>query len=120
MVDNKTNDWSVGIKFVQFLKTSNLHSGNQRSPYSALFGCDAKVGLTTSSLPEEILKRMQSKEDLLTAFATSNAVPEENFSTETESATELEPTPGPSFVEPSIPTQSKPLAVFNRRDSDQV
>ena len=62
MADNNTNDWSVRIKFVQFLKNSSLHSGIQRSPYSALFGCDAKVGLTTSSLPEEILERCTVKE----------------------------------------------------------
>ena len=117
MADNNTNDWSVGIKFVQFLKNSSLHSGIQRSPFSALFGCDAKVGLTTSSLPEEILERMHSEEDLLTAFATSNAVPVENGSTETESATEVELTPGPSFLEPSIPTHDDSLQVFSSEET---
>ena len=43
MNDNDTNDWSVGIKFVQFYKNSSLHSGIKRTPYSAMFGCEAKV-----------------------------------------------------------------------------
>ncbi|XP_037772660.1 KRAB-A domain-containing protein 2-like [Penaeus monodon] len=45
MGDN-TTDWSTGIKFVQFQKNSSLHAGIRRSPYAAMFGCEAKVGLT--------------------------------------------------------------------------
>ena len=71
MGDNETNDWSVGLKFVQFQKNSSLHSGIQRSPYAAMFGCEAKVGLTSSSLPIELVERMQSEDDLLSALSTS-------------------------------------------------
>ncbi|XP_066971895.1 KRAB-A domain-containing protein 2-like [Macrobrachium rosenbergii] len=60
MGDNDTNDWSIGIKFVQFQKNSSFHSGIGRAPYTAMFGCDAKVGLATSSLPQEIIQRMQT------------------------------------------------------------
>ncbi|GFO16504.1 integrase core domain protein [Plakobranchus ocellatus] len=38
--------------------------GIQRSPYSALFGNEARVGLTTSTLPREILDNLESEEDL--------------------------------------------------------
>jgi len=69
MSDNQTNEWSVGIKFVQFYKNSSLHSGIKRAPYSAMFGCDVKVGLTSSSLPNEIIDRMQSVDDLASALA---------------------------------------------------
>ena len=51
------NDWSMGIKFVQFHKNSGLHAGIQCSPYAALFGFEAKVWLTTSSLPTEVVER---------------------------------------------------------------
>ena len=79
MGDNETNDWSVGLKFVQFQKNSSLHSGIQRSPYAAMFGCEAKVGLTSSSLPIELVERMQSEDDLLSALSTSQEpVPSDN------------------------------------------
>ena len=56
---------AVGIKFIQFQKNSSLHSGIKRSPYAAMFGCEAKVGLTSSPLPHEVLDRIQNEEDLL-------------------------------------------------------
>jgi len=31
----------------------------------AMFGCDAKVGLSSSTLPTEILSRLQSEDELL-------------------------------------------------------
>ena len=65
MADNDSEDWPTGIKFVQFQKNSALHSGIKCSPYSAMFGCEARVGLTTSSLPVEVIARMESEEDLL-------------------------------------------------------
>ncbi|XP_037787451.1 KRAB-A domain-containing protein 2-like [Penaeus monodon] len=65
MGDNNTTDWSIGIKFVQFQKNSSLHAGIRRSPYVAMFQCEAKVGLTSSSLPDEVIQRMQCVDDLL-------------------------------------------------------
>ena len=62
--DNDTEDWVAGIKFVQFHKNSSHHSGIKRSPYSALFGNEARVGLTSSTLPREILDSLESEEDL--------------------------------------------------------
>ncbi|XP_068242266.1 KRAB-A domain-containing protein 2-like [Palaemon carinicauda] len=72
MGDNDTNDWSIGIKFVQFQKNSSFHSGIGRAPYTAmLFGCDAKVDLATSSFPQEIIQRMQTEDDLLPSMPSS-------------------------------------------------
>ena len=39
MGDNNTNDWIVGIKFVNFMKHSAHHAGIQRSTGKAMFGC---------------------------------------------------------------------------------
>ena len=64
--DNNTTDWTVGLKFVQFQKNSSFHSGIQRSPFTALFGSDAKVGLTTSALPHDVIHRLQSEDDVTT------------------------------------------------------
>ncbi|KAI6652926.1 KRAB-A domain-containing protein 2-like [Oopsacas minuta] len=65
MSENNTQDWNIGIKFVQFQKNTPYHAGIKCSPYSALFGCDARTGLTSSSLPQEIIERMQSEDDLI-------------------------------------------------------
>ncbi|XP_068203020.1 KRAB-A domain-containing protein 2-like [Palaemon carinicauda] len=73
--DNVTNDWYVGIKFVQFLKNSTLHSGIKRGPYSAIFGCEAKVRLPSSSLPAEVIARLQSENDLVTAITGTQPPP---------------------------------------------
>ncbi|XP_022194657.2 KRAB-A domain-containing protein 2-like [Nilaparvata lugens] len=64
MQDEQTNHWSEGLKFVQLMKNRAFHSGIKRTPYEALFGCKVKVGLTTSSLPQEILDTILSEEDL--------------------------------------------------------
>ena len=86
MGDNSTADWSTGIKFVQFHKNSSLHSGIKRAPYAAMFGCDVKVGLTSSSLPTELIERMLSEDDLLSALA----------SPETQQASTSAPAPDPN------------------------
>ena len=64
--DNNTTDWTVGLKFVQLKKNSSFHSGIKRSPFTALFGSDAKVGLTTSDLPHDVIHRLQSEDDVTT------------------------------------------------------
>ncbi|XP_072377785.1 KRAB-A domain-containing protein 2-like [Diabrotica undecimpunctata] len=60
---SKTSQWSKGIKFIQFMKNRAYHSGISCSPYEALFGCKAKVGLKTS-LPAGTLTEIRSEEDL--------------------------------------------------------
>src|ERR1051325_6187702 len=67
--DNNCSDWPVGLKFVQFSKNSSFHSGNKQSPYMALFGSDPRVGLRSTALPNEILERMVSEDDLISAFS---------------------------------------------------
>ncbi|XP_008178550.1 KRAB-A domain-containing protein 2-like [Acyrthosiphon pisum] len=64
MKDNKTKKCSIGLKFVQFQKNSSHHRIIGRSPYKALFGCDPKVGLSTSNLPLEVIKKLTAEEDL--------------------------------------------------------
>ncbi|XP_041347825.1 uncharacterized protein LOC121367580 [Gigantopelta aegis] len=66
--DNNTTEWTVGLKFVQFQKNSSLHSGIKCSPFAALLGSGARTGLSSSSLPPEILHRLQSEDDLLAAI----------------------------------------------------
>ncbi|XP_047486820.1 uncharacterized protein LOC125037667 [Penaeus chinensis] len=39
------------------------------SPYSAMFGCEARVGLTFSPLPTEVVSRLESEDDLLAVMS---------------------------------------------------
>ncbi|XP_041367023.1 KRAB-A domain-containing protein 2-like [Gigantopelta aegis] len=81
MSDNDTRDWTV----VQFQKNSSHHTGIKRSPFAALFGADAKVGLTSSSLPQDVTARLQTEDDLLSAVSHPNPVE--------QSSEEAEPVP---------------------------
>ena len=62
MQDEKTDQWSEGLWSVQLMKNRALHSDIKRSPYEALFGCKVKVGLTTSSVPHDVLETLESKD----------------------------------------------------------
>ena len=64
--DNESTKWSIGIKFVQIQKNSALNKGIGRSPYEALFGKCATIGLTSETkIPKEILMTLEKEEDLL-------------------------------------------------------
>ncbi|CAH2321121.1 KRAB-A domain-containing 2-like [Pelobates cultripes] len=64
MADNQTNKWSEGVRFVQFMKNRAYHSAIKRSPYEAMFGCPAKVGLSSSIIPQSLLHSINTEEDL--------------------------------------------------------
>lgn len=64
MQDHECSNWSIGLKFVQFMKNRALHSGIKRAPYEAMFGCAPKVGLSSTLLPNEVLNAVTNEEDL--------------------------------------------------------
>jgi len=68
--DNKSTDWTTGLKFVQFMKNTSHHSGINQTPYKALFGCDPRSGLRSTTLPTEVLEKLVTEEDLEAAFGT--------------------------------------------------
>jgi hypothetical protein len=65
MRENNITSWKVGLKFVQFNKNNSHHSGINRTPYKAMFGSDAKMGLTSSPLPQKMLSTLSTEEDLV-------------------------------------------------------
>ncbi|XP_068209297.1 KRAB-A domain-containing protein 2-like [Palaemon carinicauda] len=68
MSDNNSTDWATGIIFVHFSKNSAYHAGIKRSPYAAMFGVNTRVGLMSTSLPQEIISCLQSEQDLITTL----------------------------------------------------
>lgn len=60
----KISHWSQGLRFVQLMKNRALHPAIKMSPYETLFGCEVKVGLSTSNLPKEIIDNLENEEQL--------------------------------------------------------
>ncbi|XP_026814091.1 LOW QUALITY PROTEIN: KRAB-A domain-containing protein 2-like [Rhopalosiphum maidis] len=76
LTDNKTNKWSEGLKFNQFMKNRSLHHGIKCSPYEAMFDTREKIGLKSTSLPENIIHKLKTDEDLETALNSINTTHE--------------------------------------------
>ena len=100
MTDNNTNDWTVGLKFTQ----QQNHAGINQTPYKALFGENPKVGLTSSSLPSEILERLQTEDDLL-AICGQQSTADEPKSTPARTD-EPQSTPARTDEPPSTPART--------------
>ena len=47
-----------------FRKTLATIRGIKRTPHKAMFGVETKVGLTSSSLPDEIISKISTGDDL--------------------------------------------------------
>ncbi|XP_060842993.1 KRAB-A domain-containing protein 2-like [Rhopalosiphum padi] len=63
LADNNSRKWSEGLKFVQFMKNRSFHHGTKRSPYEAMFGTHAKVGLKSTQIPTDLISTLKSEED---------------------------------------------------------
>ncbi|CAC5393701.1 unnamed protein product [Mytilus coruscus] len=85
MNDNDTQQWSEGLRFVQFQKNRSYHRAIDQSPYHTLFGSDPKIGLSSSSLPKELLPNLETEEDLEKVF---KEVSEENSEIEIDGTDE--------------------------------
>lgn len=108
--DNKSTDWSVGLKFVQFNKNTSYHTGIKQSPYLALFGGNPRVGLRSTALPTEILERMVSEDDLIAAF-NPHQTSDDASSTTSEGNTPSTSTTAAAFT-PTTPHASTSAAGF--------
>lgn len=91
MKDNQSTNWSEGLRYVQFMKNRSFHSGIKQSPYKAMFGIEPRAGLSTSSLPSDVLKDIQDEEDLLKVLLDSSE--DENEGSENNSDVNNSPVP---------------------------
>lgn len=73
MTDNKSSNWSIGLKFVQFMKNRAHHAGINMTPYKAMFGVDPRVGLVTSNLPDELIATINVEDELENLRSTETA-----------------------------------------------
>ncbi|XP_060873949.1 KRAB-A domain-containing protein 2-like [Metopolophium dirhodum] len=61
LADNNSKKWNEGLKFVQFMKNRSFYYGIKRSPYEAMFGTPAKVGL--KSIQTDLISTLKSEKD---------------------------------------------------------
>jgi hypothetical protein len=80
--ENNYTQWSEGFRFIQFQKNLSYHRVIGQSPYKALFDSDPKVGLSSSSVPRDLLPDIQTEEDLQAIFE-ANSVSTDNTDTDT-------------------------------------
>jgi len=99
MSENNTADWTVGVKFVQFRKNSSFNAGIKQSPYATLLGIEARIGLTSSSLPHDVIQKLQTEDDLL-AILSSNSI---------QPATQPLPDTTQPLPETTLPETTQPL-----------
>lgn len=54
------------------MKNRSLHHGIKCSPYEAMFGTRAKIGLKSTPLPESIIYKLKTDDDLETELNSIN------------------------------------------------
>ncbi|XP_064106794.1 KRAB-A domain-containing protein 2-like [Macrobrachium nipponense] len=72
MKNNNTTQWSNGLRFVQWQKNTRFHSGIGRTPYEAMYGEKAHLGISAVNIPEEIMEGMETEEQLAEALCLLN------------------------------------------------
>lgn len=64
MRSHRSRRWAEGLRFVQLARNQVFDVSLQQSPYEAMFGCKAKLGLYSSHLPRETVAVLQTEEEL--------------------------------------------------------
>jgi len=64
MADNKSKSEALDLILFNSKKNSSFHRTTWRSLYIALFGNNLKIGLSTSNLQSDLMKKLTTEEDL--------------------------------------------------------
>lgn len=64
MQSHHSHHWAESLHFMQMIRNQAFDVSLQQSPYEAMFGCKAKLGLYSSQLPQETMAVLQTKEEL--------------------------------------------------------
>ncbi|XP_043471751.1 KRAB-A domain-containing protein 2-like [Leptopilina heterotoma] len=64
MEENHSKDWPNALDIVQFRKNRSFHAGIGRSPFEAMFGCSAQVGLLSIGIPHSEINNINTEEDI--------------------------------------------------------
>ena len=64
MRDNSSINWSYALPMVMFKKNNKFHRGLKLSPFKAVFGWDAFLGLDELNLPQEEVEKITTAKQL--------------------------------------------------------
>lgn len=64
MQSHRSRRWAQGLGFMQMVRNQLFDVSLQRSPFEAMFGFKAKLGLYSSHLPRETVAVLQTEEEL--------------------------------------------------------
>ncbi|KAI5280775.1 KRAB-A domain-containing protein 2 [Manis pentadactyla] len=64
MQSNHSCHWAEGLRFMQLVRNQAFDVSMQQSPFEAMFGCKAKLGLYSSYLPRKTVAILQTEEEL--------------------------------------------------------
>ena len=68
MVQNRTNNWTVGCRIVHWRYSTQYHSTLRTTPYELVFGIKPLVGLSTLPLLREISNSLSTESQLNDVF----------------------------------------------------
>ena len=66
--DNNRSDWAAALPIIQYTKNARHHTGIGRSPFKAMFGKEASLGLEHLNLESSMAKHIANEEDLTNMF----------------------------------------------------
>ena len=66
--DNNRSDWAAALPIIQYTKNARHHTGIGRSPFRAMFGKEASLGVEHLNLESSMAKHVANEEDLTTMF----------------------------------------------------
>jgi hypothetical protein len=69
MTDHMSKRWSVGIHFMAHQKNNRYHAGIKNIPYVLRYGQACRVRLSHMNLPDSLLQKLETEEDLNSAMA---------------------------------------------------
>jgi hypothetical protein len=74
MEDEKSKNWSWGIKFIAHKKNNRYHEGIKQIPYVLRYGQPCRVGLSRMNLPPALVNQLQSEEQLEEVMAQATII----------------------------------------------
>ena len=66
--DNNRSDWASALPIIQYTKNARHHTGIGRSPFKAMFGKEAVLGIEHLNLEQSMARHIANEEDLATMF----------------------------------------------------
>ena len=106
MTDENCPNWTIGIHIVCHKKNNRYHSGINAVPYRLRYGQRCRVGINTLNLPQVVLTKIFSEQDLRAAVSSSRIITYGNA--------------GVDHEEPAAPVEQEVLAQHGNQEEEEM